>query len=65
MIVMATCRACGDSVAISVLIEEYEDFADGGVRHGVFTTLSEAESEMLISGECGLCFDDPFDEEND
>jgi len=63
--ILVPCRACGDSVGISVLISEYEDFANGALAQDAFTTLSAAEREPLISGVCGTCFDYLFKEEGE
>lgn len=58
-----TCKFCGKTYFIPVFKEEYEAWQKGAHVQDAFPDMSIDNRELLISGMCGKCFDELFDED--
>lgn len=65
--VRGPCYSCGKPQTVSARPEELEKFRAGGYAQDCFPTLPADQREFLISGICGVCWDEMFggDEEDE
>ena len=63
IILEVACRICGNVTEISVEVNDYIDWQCGKLVQDAFPYLKTQEREMLISGICGKCWDNMFEEE--
>lgn len=65
--VSGPCYSCGKQQSVQVDSVAFEKFERGQFAQNCFPNISAAEREFLISGICGVCWDEMFppDEENE
>jgi len=59
------CRECKKEVKVSVPGEALHKYEQGGYIQDVMSMLSSDDREFLISGTCGKCWDELFEEDTD
>lgn len=60
------CRLCRTIYALTVWPDKFQAWLDGDMFiQDALPDLSAAERELLISGTCGVCFDDMFGTDDD
>ena len=63
IIVVTRCPVCTETHELSVDFGEYENYRDGMLIQKAMPSLSDEEREMLITGTCGRCWDEMFNNE--
>lgn len=60
-----TCRFCGKEITVQTDEEKFMHLDAGEHVQDIFPDLSPNYRELMISGMCGVCFDELFGEDND
>lgn len=60
MIIQTVCQWCNTEHDLSVTRKGYKDWMNGAFVQVAFPELSADDRELLISGTCGICWDDMF-----
>jgi hypothetical protein len=60
-----SCRVCKQPITVEVLAEALHKYEQGGYIQDCMPMLSPDDREFLMSGTCGKCWDELFQEEND
>lgn len=63
IIIEVTCKICGTAHNIEVTTESYNKWLKGAFIQEAFSMLSSDDRELLVSGICGKCFDEIFQED--
>ena len=59
------CKFCGEELTVEADEKKFARFDAGEHIQDVFPELNVNERELMISGICGRCFDEMFDDEDD
>jgi hypothetical protein len=65
MILTRTCPICKKETTLEIEDYQYEKWRRGEFAQDVFSSLSPADREVIISGLCHKCQDNFFDEDDD
>ena len=60
-----TCRECGETKILFLRLQDLQRWKSGEVIQRVFPDLSQGDRELMMSGICGECFDDFFEQEKE
>jgi hypothetical protein len=60
-----TCRECGETKILFLRLQDLQRWKSGEVIQRVFPDLSQSDRELMMSGICGECFDDFFEQEKE
>ena len=60
-----TCKFCGKEVTVQAEEENFLRFDAGAHAHDVFPDLRVNYRELMISGICGECFDQIFENDDE
>lgn len=64
--VTVPCRICQKKYTLTVWPDKFQQWQEGnGYIQDLLSDLSAAERELLISGTCGVCFDEMFGTDDD
>lgn len=55
-----TCNVCNTDHTITLKSGQYDDWKSGTPIQVAMPTVSPDDRELLISGICGICFDNMF-----
>ena len=61
----AVCVRCGETIIIKAYLSDLVAWHKGELIQDVLSYLNEDERELLISGTCGICFDEMFEESDE
>ena len=56
------CSSCDQAYTLDVTNDQLQRWSKGELAQNVFTNLTAAERELLITQTCGECFNKLFDE---
>lgn len=59
------CRVCKEYIQISATPSQVQAWKEGLLIQKAMPNVPADERELLISGICGSCFDEMFQEDND
>lgn len=59
------CKICSTNHVINVKQEDLWRYNDGAHAQHTFPYLSADDRELIISGVCGKCFDEMFEDDDD
>ncbi|WP_339271486.1 hypothetical protein NYE54_08320 [Paenibacillus sp. FSL K6-1330] len=59
------CIVCSMTQVLTVSEDDLQKYKDGAHAQHAFPYLSAGDRELIISGVCGSCFDEMFEDDDD
>lgn len=59
--VIGNCISCNKRVYIKIPENEIQSYIKGNLMQNALKSISVSDREFLISGMCGICFDNQFE----